>query len=290
VRGRFPVNPMKLPARVLIIAGSDSGGGAGIQADIKTLTVLGAYAMTAITAVTVQDTTGVHDFHAVPPKIVAAQIRTVLADIGADAIKTGMLVSAECVNAVADTLAEFSAPVYGGGAAEGGGGGASIPLVVDTVMIAKGGRALLDDAGVEAMKMRLFPLAALITPNAPEAAHLAHIDVDTAEDCVRAAEILREAGARAVLVKGGHLAGDTVTDVLVDDTGVHRFSGPRLSNPSTHGTGCTLASAIAAGLAQGMPLYDAVVRARAFVQEAIRTGLPFGHGTGPLNHLHAMRE
>jgi hydroxymethylpyrimidine/phosphomethylpyrimidine kinase len=271
------------PARVLIIAGSDSGGGAGIQADIKTTTALGAYAMTAITAVTVQDTTGVHDVHPVPPRIVAEQIRVVMRDLGADAIKTGMLVSAPCVNAVADALEPHLSPTLPQGEGE-------IRLVVDTVMIAKGGAVLLDEAGVEAMRQRLFPLAALITPNAPEAARLTGLDVNTPDDLVRAAVRLCEAGARAVLVKGGHLAGDVVSDVLVDRTGTRTFIAPRIANPSTHGTGCTLASAIATGLAQGMGLDDAIVRARTFVQEAIRTGLPFGHGTGPVNHLHAIGE
>jgi hydroxymethylpyrimidine/phosphomethylpyrimidine kinase len=263
---------MQTPARLLIIAGSDSSGGAGIQADIKTATALGAYAMTAITAVTVQDTTGVHGFHPVPPKIVADQIAHVLADIGADAIKTGMLVSARTVEAVADALASC----------------ASVPLVVDTVMIAKGGAALLDDAGVEAMKRLLFPQAALITPNAPEAARLTGLAVETPDDLVRVAEKLREVGARAVLVKGGHLQGETVTDVLADANGLHIFRTRRIENPSTHGTGCTLASAIATGLAQGFPLDDAVSRARTYLHEAIRTGLAIGRGTGPVNHLHGI--
>src|ERR1051326_1764944 len=311
--------PITLPPRILIVAGSDSGGGAGIQADIKTVTALGGYAMTAITAVTVQDTTGVHGFHAVPPQIVAGQIRVTLTDIGADAIKTGMLVSASHVNAIAETLERFlpTLPLREGqnfehGVIFWGGdnvkqsplpepgsaahaasprstlpqGEGRIPLIVDTVMIAKGGTALLDEAGVEAMKRRLFPLATLITPNAPEAAALTGITINTPEDAARAGTMLREQGARAVLVKGGHLSGDTVTDVLVDETGVYRFTSPRLGNPSTHGTGCTLASAIATHLAQGLTLRNSVERARAFVQEAIRTGLPFGHGVGPVNHLH----
>ena len=263
---------MSTPARVLIIAGSDSGGGAGIQADIKTATALGVYAMTAITAVTVQDTTGVHGFHPVPPAVIGEQIRVVLGDIGADAIKTGMLVSAAAVEAIAEALKPY----------------ASIPLVVDTVMIAKGGTALLDDRGVEAMQKRLFPIAALITPNAPEAARLSGIAVESTEDAVRAAQTLKQKGVRAVLVKGGHIEGELVTDVLVDETGVHRFGSPRIANASTHGTGCTLASAIATGLAQGMSLRNSIIRARSFVQEAIRTGLAVGHGTGPLNHLHAI--
>src|SRR6266567_3405891 len=263
---------MKNPARILSIAGSDSGGGAGIQADIKTVTALGGYAMSAITAVTVQDSTGVHGFHPVPPHIVAEQIRVVMADIGADAIKMGMLVSGACVEAVANALESY----------------ATVPLVIDTVMIAKGGTALLDDAGIDAMKTRLFPLATLITPNAPEAARLTGIAVESVDDLARAGIMLREMGARAVLVKGGHLAGETVTDVLIDEAGVHRFSGARIENASTHGTGCTLASAIAMGLAQGSSLQDAILRARRFVRKAIRGGLPFGQGTGPLNHLHAI--
>src|ERR1700704_1090956 len=261
---------MKNPVRVLSIAGSDSGGGAGIQADIKTVTALGGYAMTAITAVTVQDSTGVHAFHPVPPHIVAEQIRVVMADIGADAIKTGMLVSAACVEAVAHALKSYPA----------------VPLVVDTVMIAKGGTSLLDDAGIHAMKTRLFPRAALITPNAPEAARLTGITVESVDDLARAGIMLREIGARAVLVKGGHLAGETVTDVLVDEAGVYRFSGPRIESAATHGTGCTLASAIATSLAQGSSLQDAILRSRTFLRQAMRTGLPFGQGTGPLNHLH----
>jgi hydroxymethylpyrimidine/phosphomethylpyrimidine kinase len=260
------------PARVLVIAGSDSGGGAGIQADIKTITALGAYAMTAITAVTVQDTIGVHGMHPIPPGIIADQIRAVMADIGADAIKTGMLVSRGAVEAVAEALALYP----------------SVPLVVDTVMIAKGGAALLDPAGVEAMTKHLFPRAALVTPNAPEAARLADIAIDSPDDLATAGQFLRERGARAVLVKGGHLAGEVVTDVLVDSAGVHRFSAPRLAAASTHGTGCTLASAIAAGLAQGLSLQEAILRAREFVREAIRTGLALGRGIGPLNHLHAI--
>jgi hydroxymethylpyrimidine/phosphomethylpyrimidine kinase len=254
------------PVRVLTIAGSDSGGGAGIQADIKAIAALGGYAMTAITAITVQDTIGVHGVHPVPPEIVAEQIRVVMGDIGADAIKTGMLVSAACVQAVAGALAGYE----------------SVPLVVDTVMIAKGGQGLLDASGVEAMKRLLFPLAALITPNAPEAARLSGILVNTVEDCARAGAMLREWGARAVLVKGAHVAGDMVTDVLVDDAGVHHFTAARIANPSTHGTGCTLASAIATGLGQGLALADAGTAAREFVREAIRGGLALGHGTGPV--------
>jgi hydroxymethylpyrimidine/phosphomethylpyrimidine kinase len=304
------------PARVLSIAGSDSGGGAGIQADIATIGALRAYAMTAITAITVQNTTGVYGVHGVPPEIVAAQIAAVLSDIGADAIKTGMLVSAATVEAVADALqpsclpsppslaarqpcpqageekngATVSSPVHRGGVRQSRDwattdGGRNIPLLVDPVMIAKGGAALLDPAGIEAMRCLLFPMARLVTPNAPEAARLTGLGVENADDLARAGEALVRSGARAVLVKGGHLKGETVTDVLVDETGIRRFESSRLSSPHTHGTGCTLACAIATGLAQGLPLTDSIERARAFVRDAIRTGLAFGRGTGPVNPL-----
>jgi hydroxymethylpyrimidine/phosphomethylpyrimidine kinase len=260
--------------RILIVAGSDSGGGAGIQADIKTATALGAYAMTAVTAVTVQDTTGVHSSHTVPPQIVADQIRVVLSDIGADVVKTGMLVSARTVEAVAKALGQH---------AQG------VPLVVDTVMIAKGGAELVDDSGVDAMKSLLFPLAALITPNAPEAARLTGLRVDSSGDLIRAAEALRDVqkGA-AVLVKGGHIEGDTITDVLADMDGVHIYRTGRIGTAPMHGTGCTLATAIAVGIGQGLPLRDAVSRARDYVQEAVKSGLAYGRGAGLLNHLHAI--
>ena len=255
---------------MLVIAGSDSGGGAGIQGDIKTITALGAYAATAITALTVQNTTGVSCSHPIPAKIITDQINAVLSDIGADAIKTGMLVSAGVARAVADALRHYG----------------EIPLVVDTVMSAKGGTALLDDNGVDALQTYLFPAATLITPNIPEAERLTGRSIGHPEEMVAAAEKLRQSGARAVLVKGGHLAGDTVTDILLDESGVYRFSVPRLANRSTHGTGCALASAIATGLAKGLPLHSAVEMAREFVRSAIAGGLPFGRGTGPINHLH----
>jgi hydroxymethylpyrimidine/phosphomethylpyrimidine kinase len=255
--------------RVLSIAGSDSGGGAGIQADIKTISAFGCYAMTAVTAITVQDTTGVYGVHEVPPAIVHDQIARVLGDIGADAVKIGMLGSAGIVEAVADALAAH----------------AEIPLVLDTVMLAKGGAALLKEDAVEALKQRLIPCADLVTPNAPEAARLAGLAVETPDDLVTAGQALLAFGARAALVKGGHLAGPMVTDALVTPFEVHLFESFRLETSSTHGTGCTLASAVAAGLAQGLPLYDAVARAHRYVQDAIRTAPGFGHGHGPLNHL-----
>jgi hydroxymethylpyrimidine/phosphomethylpyrimidine kinase len=257
-----------------VIAGSDSGGGAGIQADIKTLTALGCYAMTAVTAITVQDTTGVYGVHEIPADIVAAQITRVLGDIGADAIKIGMLGSAEIVNAVADALEPHLA----------------IPLVLDTVMIAKGGAPLIDAGGVEALIERLLLRADLVTPNAPEAERLTGVRAESAGDLVDAGQALLSRGARAALMKGGHLSGPVVSDVLVTPLTVQIFEAPRSASTATHGTGCTLASACAAGLAQGLSLNDSVARAHAYVQEAIRTAPGYGHGKGPLNHMHTLFE
>ena len=261
------------PARVLIVAGSDSGGGAGIQADIKTVTALGGYAMTAVTAITVQDTTGVHGVHAVPVATIRDQILRVLDDIGTDAIKTGMLSSAEVVDMLAETL---RAPAR------------EIPVVVDSVMIAKGGARLLDDDAIAVIKKKLLPLATVVTPNAPEAAALTGHKVESPDDLVAAGKALLALGAHAAFVKGGHLKGDTITDALVTKDGVELFRSARIQTTSTHGTGCTLASAIATSLAQGFTLEDAVIRARAFVQAAIRSAPGFGHGNGPLNHMHAI--
>jgi len=261
------------PARVLIIAGSDSGGGAGIQADIKTVTALGGYAMTAVTAITVQDTTGVHGVHAVPVTIVRDQMVRVLEDIGADAIKTGMLGSAEVVEAVAEILRARAK---------------TIPVVVDPVMIAKGGAKLLDDGAIAVLKKALLPLAAIVVPNAPEAAALTGLRVVSPDDLVQAGKALLALGADAAFVKGGHLKGETITDALATKDGVQLFRSARIASTSTHGTGCTLASAFAVSLAQGFSLEDAAARARAFVQEAIRTAPGFGHGHGPLNHMHSL--
>jgi hydroxymethylpyrimidine/phosphomethylpyrimidine kinase len=255
--------------RVLVIAGSDSGGGAGIQADIKTILALGAHASTAITALTAQDTLGVHGIHAVPDAFVAAQMRVVLRDIGADAIKTGMLGAASLIATVAETLAA-DAP--------------GIPLVVDPVMVAKGGAALLPDRAVGALRDILIPYATLLTPNAPEAAVLAGFAVDDEAGLRRAAEALLRLGAASVLVKGGHLSGDEVTDVLASADGVAVFRSPRIVTRHTHGTGCTLASAVAAGLAQGLTLTEAVARGRAFVMAALRAAPGLGQGHGPLGH------
>jgi len=261
--------------RVLIIAGSDSGGGAGIQADIKTVTALGGYAATAITAVTVQDTLGVHAVHPVPLEIIEAQARVVLADIGADAIKTGMLASVPVVELVARLLE---------------GPGAGIPAVIDPVMVAKGGAALLHQMAVAAVVRELVPRAALLTPNAPEAQALTGIAVADLDGQRRAGERLLQLGAKAVLMKGGHVAGPMVIDLLLTPDGETTFEGPRLETRNTHGTGCTLASACATGLAQGMKLEDAVARAWAYVAEAIRRAPGLGKGHGPLDHGWPLRD
>ena len=258
--------------RVLAIAGSDSGGGAGVQADIKTITALGGYAASAITAVTVQNTLGVHGVHPSPPPIIAAQIRAVLADIGADAIKTGMLGDASAIEAVLDALAEFP----------------SIPLVVDPVMVAKGGASLLADGALGSLR-RLIALADVVTPNAPEAAVLTGFPIETTDDLRRAGEALLTSGVRAVLMKGGHVGGDSVIDLLITPAGETVLEGSRIATRHTHGTGCTLASACAAGLAQGLRLEDAVARAWAYTAEAIRQAPGFGAGAGPLDHAWPVR-
>jgi hydroxymethylpyrimidine/phosphomethylpyrimidine kinase len=258
--------------RVLAIAGSDSGGGAGVQADIKTITALGGYAASAITAVTVQDTLGVHAIHPVPPELIAAQIRAVLADIGADAIKTGMLGEAAAVEAVNDALDAF----------------ADVPLVVDPVMVAKAGAALMSEAALGPLR-RLMTRAALVTPNAPEATALTGIAVASTDDLRRAGEALLSSGVRAVLMKGGHVPGDSVIDILMTRHGETILEGPRIATRHTHGTGCTLASACATGLAQGMQLEAAVARAWAYVGEAIRHTPGFGAGAGPLDHGWTLR-
>lgn len=259
-----------MTARILVIAGSDSSGGAGIQADIKTITCLGGYAMTAVTAVTVQNTLGVSAVHAVPADIVAAQIRACLDDIGADAIKIGMLGSAEVAAAVADALQ-----------------GVTAPIVLDPVMVAKGGASLIEPEAAEVLVTRLLPMAAVVTPNTPELIELTETEVADAADMLLAAQELLDGvfgapGPRAVLAKGGHLPGDTVTDWLVTRGLTRAFTGPRIDSRHTHGTGCTLASALACGLGQGLALEAAVEQARAFVAHAIATAPGLGGGHGPL--------
>ena len=258
--------------RVLIIAGSDSGGGAGIQADIKAVTAMGAYAATAITAITVQNTLGVHGVHPLPLDLIEAQARAVLDDIGADALKTGMLGSTEVVERVAAILDTSDAPA-----------------VVDPVMVAKGGQPLLPDAAVQAVRALMIPRAALLTPNAPEAEALTGLTVADLDGQRRAGEFLLGMGAQAVLMKGGHVPGPTVVDVLVTPAGETLLEGERVDTHHTHGTGCTLASACAAGLAQGLPLEVAVAEAWAYVAEAIRRAPGLGGGHGPLDHGWPLR-
>ena len=253
--------------RVLIVAGSDSGGGAGIQADIKTVTVLGGYAATAIAAVTIQNTLGVTGVHPIPLQVIEAQARAVLDDIGADAIKTGMLGDAAVVELVARLIGEYD-----------------IPAVVDPVMIAKGGEPLLAADAVAAVLEWLVPRAALLTPNAPEAQALTGLTVETTDDLRRAGDRLIALGAQAVLMKGGHIPGDRVVDLLMTPFAETRYESGRIDTRHTHGTGCTLASACAAGLAQGLSLDTAVGRARDYVLEAIRRAPGFGAGYGPLDH------
>jgi len=264
-----------MKGRVLIVAGSDSGGGAGIQADIKAVTAMNGFAATAITALTAQNTKGVHGVVPVDAAFIAQQIEVVLTDIGADALKTGMLHSAEVITIVAATLRKH-AP--------------GVPLVVDPVMVAKGGHRLLQSEAEAALRETLLPMAMLLTPNLPEAEVLVGFPVRVEADMKRAAEKLVSLGAKAVLMKGGHLEGDRVVDLLIHDGKVDRFEDARIASRSTHGTGCTLASATAAGLAQKMSLYDSVARARAYVRKAIETAPGFGQGYGPLNHAVTVRS
>jgi hydroxymethylpyrimidine/phosphomethylpyrimidine kinase len=267
------MQPTRMRGRVLIIAGSDSSGGAGIQADIKTVTALGAYATTAVTAVTVQNTLGVTGIHVVPTQTVVAQINAVLSDIGADVIKTGMLASGELIDTVYSVLRR-AAP--------------DTPLVVDPVMVAKGGAALLDNDAVHAMKGRLLPRATLITPNLPEAETLTGRKIETPQAMREAVNALLDLGPNAVLLKGGHLPGDDLVDIYAGPDGTQEWSATRIDTRHTHGTGCTLASAIATGLAQGLGMVDSIARARAYVRRALETAPGFGGGHGPLNHAHTV--
>jgi hydroxymethylpyrimidine/phosphomethylpyrimidine kinase len=255
--------------RVLIIAGSDSGGGAGIQADLKAVTALGAFGMTAITALTAQNTLGVHGVLPVPLDFLRQQIAVVLDDLGADALKTGMLADSATIDAVCD---EITARAPG------------LPLVADPVMVAKGGHPLLVPEAAETLKRRLLPIAAVLTPNLPEAEALCGFAIQDVGAMHQAAKALLALGPKAVLLKGGHLPGDEVVDLLATGARIEIFRDRRIATRHTHGTGCTLASAVAAGLAQGLSLRDSVIRARAYVRAAIASAPGFGAGHGPLNH------
>ncbi|MGE0044465.1 MAG: bifunctional hydroxymethylpyrimidine kinase/phosphomethylpyrimidine kinase [Hyphomonadaceae bacterium] len=261
--------------RVLVIAGSDSGGGAGIQADIKTITALNGYAMTAVTAITVQNTLGVSAVHPIPGEIVRAQIDAVMGDIGADAWKIGMLGGADLVELVYQAFYDV---------------GEGVPIVLDPVMIAKGGASLLEDKAVDLLRDKLMPIAAIVTPNAPEAERLTGVAVFDLDTQKRAAEKLLEQGAWSALVKGGHIEGPIVYDVFATQAGMSVFEQPRIETRATHGTGCTLASAIAAGVARGMPMRDAIARAREYLMGAMLAAPGYGEGHQPLGHAWTVSE
>ena len=256
----------------MTIAGSDSGGGAGIQADLKTFAALGVYGTSVLTAVTAQNTVGVTGVHEVPVQMISAQIEAVFSDIGADAVKTGMLSSREIIETVARELVRLRVD----------------RLVVDPVMVAKSGDRLLREDAVDALKQDLLPLATVVTPNIPEAETLAGMQIVSEQDAREAAKKIVGMGANAVVVKGGHLPGPPV-DLLYDGTEFREFKAVRIDTKNTHGSGCTFASAVAAGLAKGMELVDAVGAAKEYVNEAIRYSLEIGRGHSPLNHLFRLK-
>tara|TARA_S200000501_G_scaffold252355_1_gene236510 strand:+ start:7668 stop:8501 length:834 start_codon:yes stop_codon:yes gene_type:complete len=267
--------PTLMKGRVLICAGSDSGGGAGIQADIKTVTALGGFATTAITALTAQNTMGVSSIIEVPINFLLEQIRVVLSDLGADCIKTGMLHNAQVIEAVSEAIEKDGEKKY---------------LVVDPVMVAKGGHELLELSALHALKSHMIVRADLLTPNIPEAELLTGLEISDIDTMRRAAYAILEMGSKAVLLKGGHLKDETLTDILVTKDAEKTYSGPRLVTKHTHGTGCSMASAVATGIAQGDNLEMAVQRAKAYVFTAIKTAPQFGKGHGPLNHAHTVMQ
>lgn len=262
---------MPAPPRVLAIAGSDSGGGAGIQADLKTMLALGVHGMTVICAVTAQNSVGVQGYWELPPEAVAAQLDSVLSDIGAQAIKTGMLASAVLVGTVCDALAEVAAPV-----------------VVDPVAVSKHGDSLLSEGTLDAVRERLLPLATVVTPNLLEAEMLTGMPIADEREMLTAAKMINSMGPQWVLIKGGHLPGKPV-DLLSDGDRVIRYPGHRISSVHTHGTGCTLASAIASRLAVGDDVPTAVQAAKDYVTGAIAGGFPLGAGIGPVDHGWQLR-
>lgn len=257
--------------RVLTIAGSDSGGGAGIQADIKTVSALGCYAASAITAVTVQNTVGVSAVHPVPEDIVEGQIRAVLDDIGADAVKIGMLQSSGIVSRIAKVLKDYGMK----------------NIVLDPVMVSTSGHRLMCEEAMDAVTDILLPMGDVITPNIPEAQVLCGFEIHTEEDMIKAAGKLAEKYKGAILIKGGHLVNDA-TDLLYQDGKLQWFRGKRVANPNTHGTGCTLSSAIACNLALGFSVEDSVANAKAYLTGALEAMLDLGAGSGPLNHVYAL--
>ncbi len=255
-------------ARVLTIAGSDSGGGAGIQADLKTITALGGFGMSVITALTAQNTLGVHGIHEIPTAFIEQQFDAVATDIGVDAAKTGMLSSSEIMEVVAKKIEQYGIK----------------KLVVDPVMVAKGGAMLIREEAKKTLIDRLLPLACVITPNIPEAEELTGMKIVTVDEMQAVAHAIHRMGAANVFLKGGHLPGDAL-DILYDGSVFHRFVSERIDTKNTHGTGCTTSAAIATGLAQGMDVYKAVGRAKEYITAAIRSALPIGGGHGPTNHM-----
>ncbi len=260
--------------RVLTIAGSDSGGGAGIQADLKTITALGGFGMSVITALTAQNTLGVQGIHEVPTDFVEKQFDSVATDIGIDAAKTGMLSSSEIMRVVANKIREYEIG----------------KLVVDPVMVAKGGAMLIREEAKKTLIEELLPLSFVITPNVPEAEELTGMKISNVEEMKKAAKIINGMGAENVLVKGGHMSGDAL-DILYYGETFHEFASERIDTKDTHGTGCTTSAAIATGLAQGMTVYEAVKRAKDYITTAIRFSLRIGGGHGPTNHMaYVLRE
>jgi hydroxymethylpyrimidine/phosphomethylpyrimidine kinase len=261
------------PPRVLTIAGSDSGGGAGIQADLKTMLARGVHGMSVVTAVTAQNSVGVQGYWKLPVEAVRAQLDSVLSDIGVDAVKTGMLATSLLVETVAGALSSVDAPV-----------------VVDPVGVSKHGDALLAPDAVATIRERLLPLATVVTPNLPEVAQLTGVEVHRERDLARAAEAVHALGPRWVLIKGGHLSdGDEAVDALYDGEHLALFRAPRIPTTHTHGTGCTLASAIASYLALGFEMPESVKAAKEYVTGAIAHGFPLGAGIGPVDHGWAIR-
>lgn len=260
--------------QVLTIAGSDSGGGAGIQADIKAMSANGVFAMSVITAITAQNTEEVTEVFELPASVIAGQLDAVFDDFDVAAVKTGMLSS----TAIVETVAKMLKPQE------------LFNVVVDPVMISKSGHSLLKPEAIEAVKKQLFPLALLVTPNVHEAQQLSGIEIKSVADARRAAKVIHGFGSKFVLIKGGHLLAERATDLLYDGRFFNVFKGEYIETPHTHGTGCTFASAIAAHLARGKSVADAVASAKAYVTEAIRHSLAIGHGTGPTNHFYFLAE
>ena len=261
---------MKTTPKCLTIAGSDSGAGAGIQADLKTFAANGVYGTSALTAITAQNTTGVQDILELPVTLIENQIDSVLTDIGTDAVKTGMLSSSEIIRSVVGKLSQYQIE----------------NVVVDPVMVAKGGDTLLQDEAIEALKTELIPIALVVTPNGPEATAITGINVVDVNSAKAAAVKLVEMGCKTAVVKGGHINEGPATDIFYDGTSFHLFTTKRVNTLNTHGTGCTFASAIAAGIAKGLSTRNSVSEAKAFVTGSIRHDLQIGNGHGPLNHFY----